>query len=314
MAAAFGIVPLIGLGLNRIFAGATQGNAAKWAVAGKSLGIYSAMFALMWAMPFIRNYITAQRTGKIEFASVIGGGENNRDAASVEKAKKDYMRKTLAILGLGAAGTLAAIIGGKAAAAKNLGMGKTISTIVEKAGLKNGSFGDFNGLRAVLFWGVPAYAGWIHASRDGFEVKEQLLKFGAFVFSFLVPQKLMDKFYTGKFETLLGKGVDATYKNITQKLTGEARKTAIKHWTRKNLLGLASSIVLLGTLPAALNIILTKKRMANRQGQPAAPAIPADNSRISLPSGNLQPKPFEQWAQRPNATPVGAFASPLPSA
>ena len=237
----------------------------------------------------------------MEFASVIGGSENKQQA-DVESAKKDYLKKAAIAIGLGAAGTVLATLGGKLAIKNGKELGQRAWQFVEKWGLKNGSINDFTGLRAVLFWGVPGYAGWMHASRDKHERKETLVKFAAFVFSFLVPQKLLGKSYANKFKNLLGEGVEATHKNITQKLSGEAQQTALKHWRNKNLLGLASSIVLLGTLPLLLNIYLTKKRMQKTE----APT----NSTPPLPAGNLQIKPFEQWGQRPV---TGQFQNVIPA-
>ena len=306
MLGAFGI----GAGLDRllktIFKKAVStgaGSARQWAAAGSSLAIYSAVFSIMWAMPFIRNYVTAKRTGKTSYSEVIGSNAGKKDdAATLQKSLENYSCKAISILGLGLAGTLAATLGAKAAIRRGVSferLGKA-GRIIAKWGLKDGSFNDFKGLRAVMFWGVPAYAGWIHAARDKYEIKEQILKFAAFAFSFLVPQKLMDRFYAGKFASLQEKGLDVTYENIIHHLSGTAQKDAIRHWAQRNLLGLASAIVLLGTLPTVLNITLTKKRLSREQ----QPKLQPGNS-------PLRRKPFEIWGQRPEQP---AIAFPMPSA
>jgi hypothetical protein len=73
MGAAFGAGALVDRMAARFFKKAQQAgqkagqklgkDAARWAVIGRSGVIFSTVFSLMWAMPFVRNYIMAKRTG-----------------------------------------------------------------------------------------------------------------------------------------------------------------------------------------------------------------------------------------------------------
>lgn len=308
--ASFGAGGLLNAGLNKTFAKAQRaGN--QWAVLGRSAALYSTIFSLMWAMPFIRNYLTAKRTGHTTFTQVIGanGASQGNQQADLASALADYKHKTLSILGLGAAGTLLAIGGSKLAIAK--GLGRNLLEALHKspklAGnllLKDGSFSNFSGLKALLFWGVPAYGGWIHAARDPYEKKEQLLKFASFMACFSGPQLLFDRHFKSKFDHLLPQGVNATYKGITQALkketdtaTRQKLTQALKAWQNKSLGGLLTSVVLLGTMPPLMNIVLTKRRLARDTSQGATPMLNA----FASPNGNLQRATFSQWGQRPQS-------------
>ncbi len=306
---AFGTGYLLDQALGKTFksAQAAGGNAARWAVLGRSGAMFSAIFAIMWAMPFIRNYITAKRTGSVKFTDVIGAkGLQKNPQEDVQGAIQGYRNRALAILGLGALGVLAAAGGALLAIRRGSGLGvfKGLfgnETLARNLLLKNGSFGDFGGMKALLFWGVPAYGGWIQASRDPYEKKEQLLKFGNFVACFFGPQLLFDKYFHGKFKNLLPEGVEATYKGITEALKtaaegpGRARlQEALKFWKVKSLGGLLTSIVLLGVMPPLINIWLTGQRVrrdaARQQQQAATQPLLAQGLRVR--------KSFAQWGAR----------------
>lgn len=301
--AAFGLGGLLNYGLGRLFKKAQAEGASQlsknWAVLARSGAIYSTIFALMWAMPFIRNYLTAKRTGSTEFTEVIGAKKTAQNQANLHKALSDYKRKIAAILGLGLAGAAMFTGLGKLAVARKWGMG-VLKTLFDKPRLaanlllKNGSFNSFSGTQAVLFWGVPAYGGWIQASRDPYEKKEQVLKFLNFVTCFSLPQVLANSYFGKKLEGLLPAGVEHTYKDITTRLSGETKDRALKLWGRKNLTGLLASIVLLGVMPPLMNIFLTKRRL-DRAGNLQAAAPPALSAG---PSGGLAHKSFAQWGVR----------------
>lgn len=130
--------------------------------------------------------------------------------------------------------------------------------------IENGSFDKFGGWPALLFWGVPAYGGWIHASRDPYEKKEQLLKFANFTLSFFGPALILNRFFKKqsqqKFPELKNEFTNAAIRK-TYTRNPEKMNRALKLWATKNGLSLVSSIIFLGTLPQLLNIYLTKRRI-----------------------------------------------------
>lgn len=292
--------------LGKAFSGAQAagGKSAQWAVLGRSTALFSAIFAIMWAMPFIRNYVTAKRTGNVNFTDVIGAkGIVRSSERDVQDAVAGYRNKALGILGLGLAGAVAGAGGAMLAIRRGAGLGvltKLFSNgwLNRNLLLKNGSFNDFAGLKALLFWGVPAYGGWIHASRDPYEKKEQLLKFGSFVGSFFGPQLLFDRYFKGKFARLLPDGVEATYKDMTAALAkapGNARlQEALKFWKIKSLGGLATSILLLGVTPPLINIWLTSRRIRRDAAKQAAP-VPAP---LLAGPALTRHKSFTEWGRR----------------
>lgn len=283
-------------------------QAAKIATAGSSLAFFSVLFSFMWAMPFLRNYITTRRTGSTQFTQVIGGGQDKQaqDPELVKAALKDYRNKTVAIFGLGAAGAVLSVLAARAGLAGKAGM-QNLAKLPAWLVMDKGLFKNINWQQQLLFWGVPAYGGWIHASRDNFERKEQLLKFGAFVGAFFGPGALLNKIYGPRFAAL---GVEKpSLANIVNKLgnvgenaglseilsatkaapQGSPLQKAVRHWRNKNLWGIGSSIVLLGVLPQVLNIYLTKRRMS-------AGKAPAQQT--VLPRGDLRYKPMQAWGRQ----------------
>jgi hypothetical protein len=171
--------------------------------------------------------------------------------------------------------------------------------------LESGSFRNFSALSALLFWGIPAYAGWYHASRDPFEKKEQPLKFLAFLGSFFGPELVSRFVYDRKLKQLAigpvnGKAVELKHQSVREALDFvkanpqlkeplEAKlNQAMKLWGRNKVGGLLTSIALLGS-SQLFNIKLTKGRLARAAAKSQA---------LALPAGNLQRKSFSQWGQR----------------
>lgn len=303
----FGLIAVGGIlnwGLKHLFKGvqAMGGRAEQWAILGRTGALYSSIFALMWAMPFVRNYVTALRTGKTSFTDVINSGAYGAQKEDVRTAMAHDKRKVWQVLGLGGLATALFTGLGLLAAKKQAGLGLlkglfSNNWIREKLLLKNGSFDDFSGLKAVLFWGLPAYGGWYDASRDPYEKKEQLLKFASFVAGFSGPQLLLGRYFKKTFEKLLPAGVEAKYLSITQALAKETSplvkanlEKALGTWKKKSLYSLLLSIGLLSATQL-LNFHLTGKRMAR------AKALEA-RKRVPLPAGDLRHKTFAEWGQR----------------
>ncbi|MBY0405146.1 MAG: hypothetical protein K2X66_14695, partial [Cyanobacteria bacterium] len=90
-------------------------NTKTWEALGRSFTLYSLIFSVMWAMPFIRNYYTAKRTGQVQYTQVIGAknvhqpwhqdeskSENKGHATNqVQEKMAEYRNKALTTLGLG---------------------------------------------------------------------------------------------------------------------------------------------------------------------------------------------------------------------
>jgi hypothetical protein len=326
--------------MNAIFKKAKQGAtnqrlAGHWAVVSRSLGIYSTIFALMWAMPFVRNSLTAKRIGSDRFIDVIGAGQQT--AAQPQKTNLQpsldlYRQKIATILGLGALGTTASIglgLCGIKTGSGEKGLERLFNhrslydvlkegkwthrlfknTASQKPGgiltnslkaltwekflLKEGQFSRFAGLPALLFWGIPAYGGWIHASRDPYEKKEQLLKFGNFVACFFGPSLLVGHWLQKPFAQKFP-GVAMSYESIQKAFADNPvqREEALRLWGRKNLLGLLSAILFLGTMPQFLSMYLTHRRLRR------ARALEQNKLSTQHTHSPIQRKAWSEWGQR----------------
>lgn len=260
-----------------------------WAVLSRSIGIYSAMVSSMWAMPFIRNYITTKRTGMVNYADVIKAGgapkgpQTPEQKAAVEASLKDSKKKALTILGGGAAGiVLPAVLGYVGASRKMAAKGLENlfkwpvpllkGKFEEKLLLGKGEFEKLGGLPSMLFWGIPAYIGWYHASRDPYEKKEVFVRCANFVACFSLPPMLAKKAFAGKFKQFAGLGEKVSFEAIKNaKLPEAMANKANKLLVGQNVLGMGSSIALLGVTPQLLNIFLTNRRMAQESAQKGRP-------------------------------------------
>jgi hypothetical protein len=135
------------------------------------------------------------------------------------------------ILGLGLAGATAAVAGTLLLGRRpNVNWGKTGEWLYQKLALKDGSFSNFDGMKALVFWGWTAYGGWIHASRNHHERREQVIKAINFTVGFQVIPEIV--------------------KAVSK---GNPRQTFVA--------STVASILALGLSPALLNIWLTKSRI-----------------------------------------------------
>lgn len=294
-------------------------NAKHWTILGKSFAIFAVQGALYWAIPFLRNYATAKRTGTGSFTELITGGHKQAAAQSKDvKEKMAYFKDMFSKIVSGGLAASAASVGlASLAIRRGWGVGKAGRWMLDKLALGGGSFKNYPKLAQFLFIAVASYAGWIHAVRDKLELKEQLLQFASFVFGWFVPPKVFDKIFGGQFKNAVGEEMfrkiyDDQAKKVTLERIHRAfapgveklDKTAIdalmkespafakasKLYAKQTLWGLLTSILLLSVTPQLINIWLSKKRLANSQpkAQPKAPPIPR---------GDLQWKPFEDFAR-----------------
>ncbi|MDH4378852.1 MAG: hypothetical protein QE263_02985 [Vampirovibrionales bacterium] len=168
--------------------------AVKTFYAGKSVAFMAILGSFIWAMPFFRNVITANKLGTTKFTEIISGNSllAKETPEEFKKNKRRYLRTGLAILGTG----LLAGVGGFAIARKQAARlaseAINFKTLVEPKWLKmmdkkewftgaswlfkDGKFSNLNGAHAFWFWGIPAYAGWFHASREKNERTEIVFK------------------------------------------------------------------------------------------------------------------------------------------
>ncbi len=238
----------------------------------KSAVLLPVMFSFMWATPFIRNYLTAKRTGKTHFTQVIGEEGDHLPTLAEERALSykltEYRNQAAKILGLGAAtgATLGALVWGvlRNPAVRQQIPAKTKAWLKENLALKNGDFKNFNTWHAFLFWGIPAYGGWIHAARDNYERKEQILKGAAFFISFFGPAILMKQHFRrqlGRFFVADKVKAGIRFKDVNKPKLEEAKSL----WFKKHLYPMLTSVALLGTSAPLMNIYLTKQRVERDQ-------------------------------------------------
>lgn len=253
-----------------------------WRNVGSSLAIYSGVFAALWAMPFIRNYFTAKYRGKTNFDDIINQKATTpQKTAELHQNMADYRRKALTILGLGGAGIATGLLLGLKKSPQLPGWLNTLyhgKGRFSGLGLKDGSFTDFTGLKAVLFWGVPGYAGWMHASRGDVELKEWMLKFGVFVTGFWAIPKLIGKLFNRKLAEHFKPLADElknefTYKNLKtlKEVAPEAAQKAQKWLNIREVSKLGISILVLGAGVQMINVLLREGRTARKHHQEKQP-------------------------------------------
>jgi hypothetical protein len=251
-----------------------------WAVLGASYAIFAVQGALYWAVPFFRNYLTAKRSGSENFLQVIGAespeDQRKRQKSQKLKARMKYFRdmplKILAGGGLTALGALALA----AIKIKNNSAFGPTAKLFNRIALEDGLIKNYGKWATFWFVAVASYVGWIHAVRDKFELKEQLLQFGTFVASFFGPQPLIEGIFKRLTQKRLPDHATALLSTADGKKTSKLTFDAIERvfqapnakkvvaqnlYIAQSLLGWGFSIVMLGTLPQLLNWTLTNRRL-----------------------------------------------------
>ncbi|MFN8614436.1 MAG: hypothetical protein U0003_00780 [Vampirovibrionales bacterium] len=167
---------------------------------GKSIAFMAILGSFIWAMPFFRNVVTANKLGTTKFTEIISGNAllAQESKQAYESNKQRFWRTGWSILGAGAA------IGLGAFALLTARSGRLASQLVQTAGkapvpqwiqklvkatewkepwftrfsflFEGGQFKKLNRFHAFWFWGLPAYGGWFHASREPEERGEIVFK------------------------------------------------------------------------------------------------------------------------------------------
>ncbi len=263
----------------------------------KSLALIPPLFAFMVSTPFFRNAYTAWRTGTTDYKNLITKGNTLPESSARQfKHHTEAVQHNLRIggtilgagLGLGLLGWTAARglgplrlfqpNGKKLIPFFNNEWGKKIIKAFSLTGKNATEFGD---MRAVFFWGIPAYLGWMAASRDEFEVKEQFLKMVNFIAVYVLTDKVVNRFFNKEGHLLMRKNPKlypearfsyAMYHKLRRSAGPALRRQldrALKFENTRLFTGLGMTIALMAALPALLNIYLTQKRIERKQQQQA---------------------------------------------
>lgn len=262
----------------------------------KSFALIPPLVAFMAAMPFFRNAFTAWRSGSVAYQDLITKGQPKRqDSTAQQKTKlaiQNYLQTGATILAAGAALGLTGFFWARSSGSAKLFQGAKLIPALNKPWmhkalkaicLTGNKATEFEDLRAVAYWGAPAYLGWMAASRDRFEIKEQALKLINFVAVYLLTDKITHRFFDRKTRafakafpkayTKTPKGFVFSYSALKNlQLPKKSLQKLLSFENTKILSGFGMTVLLMAVIPALLNIHLTRQRLAN-----AASATPQNN-------------------------------------
>jgi hypothetical protein len=199
---------------------------------GKSIALNLLPASVLYAMPFIRNYISAQHVGSTRFLDVIGLGSlaPPQSKEEFEADERRYIKTAGFVLGGAALLSGLSVARGVVRARKGLafaskGLTKSAASWFKKHfNFEGGQFSKMSSGTSLYFWGLPAYAGWMHASRDNTERVEVGIKAANFFIMFHFLDKWIQKIY----------GNGKTYnKELIQQLKTQQNQT--KHVGRRLL-------------------------------------------------------------------------------
>lgn len=297
-------------------------TAVKLARMGNAFGFFFPFAAAFWAVPFFRNWLTQKRMQNKGYSYEqmigLGNGQEKNPKRSPQEEMRYQINKAVQVFGigsvLGAASllffSLAARGAGRSAAA---GFGKKLAKSLEGKKLQKywrwfydhfelkgkGAFQIASGAATLIFWGAPAYAGWLHGARSGNEFKERALQTANGLFGFSILPYITDWLWKGrlgrtgalvegnwdeKFKDLVRKNIqkpeefaktfksmvsNPSHEHIQQYFKGtEAQKQALTRLKnmRYGVSGLLIPVIFLG-LVQLLNFHLTQKREEKKRQQ-----------------------------------------------
>lgn len=198
-------------------------NAIKLARLGTSFSFFFPFAAAFWAAPFFRNWLTLKRTNSANFEEIIGLNGVEQNKRSPEEEKAFQKKRAWQIFGGGLALGAASLLGFSAAARgvsakEGQALWKNLSTkldihwrkqwtwLFDKFELKGrGAYQIAGGPATLIFWGLPAYMGWVHAARSNNERRERLLQSANALFWFFFAPVLTGWLWHKPFLAQAGK-------------------------------------------------------------------------------------------------------------
>jgi hypothetical protein len=176
----------------------------------KSVALISFAFTFMLSTPFLRNAYSAWKFKSVDFKSLIEKEKSTPATAQAQEMEaRQFIRKNLVIGTSLILGGLAAGAGLFYALAKHPALAfnkQTTQTMFGKIAqffTLDGRHGDgIGGMKAVAFWGLPAYVGWMAGARDRYEFLETGLKFASFTLSFAGIDALLNGYHLKRFAAL----------------------------------------------------------------------------------------------------------------
>jgi hypothetical protein len=298
----------------------TPSMATKMARLGSSLGYLNLWAALFWATPFFRNWLTMERSKTANFENIIGldkdGGAIANNPEKLKQAKREQLTGMAKVIGVGA-GLAAGSVGGFAALARMLKspQGKAgLQQFLQKLKLQTQAKQlanwmhkqfDLGGaksnqvssrLATLIYWSLPAYFGWLQASRSQNEFKENLLKTVNSNLWFFALTPVVKQYFLKHYQA-----IDPNLKSVPDfKVLNAIKDGPIKDkllaLKQKDFgIGLGITVLMLATTPQLINRILTKRRFEKAQQAKANPLPnPTEAGNVSSVNtnnnGNDEPK------------------------
>lgn len=307
---------------------------------GSAFGFLFPFASAFWAAPFFRNWLTIQRTHSANFESMIGFDDlkDNKPRRSSEEEMAYQGKTALKILGTGLGLGVASIFGfGLLAKGMANKPGKLLTPLKNKleGGWKSGfdklfdsmdlkgpASNEIKGRTAqLLFWGAPAYLGWLHGARSGNERRERAIQSANAIFWFFFASRLTTPVWKQIYqktlkgeplekateilkknnplkegETPVSKLLNLEYKDINAHFKDQAALTK-KLFRLKNAKTLLNDLgIPIGSLSVVqfTNFHLTEKKIKEAQGgqppstMPSAPPKPQPGFSSSSAVGQSQ--------------------------
>lgn len=231
---------------------------------GQIMTTFGLILPMVFVIAPIRNYITLSETGKNKFVSVIG----LQDKDKKEKKRQEGIKRTVNLIkkaGIVAGSTIGATAG-LLALSKNKKIYKAIEPLIDKT-IKHFDFTKSGDLE-LLHYGALIYpasiAGYFYASRDKYEVMENVRRFSITVpllfFGEKLIQKPIHKYFNKKFNTnIFDKDGIKSYKDICSlPLKEQKRAFKAKNWAYGltffiNTMAIAAAVALLNRIETKRN-------------------------------------------------------------
>ncbi len=301
----------------------------KLARLASSFGFLLPFASAFWASVFFRNWLTLKRSHTADFESLIGlrkqpENQKNPNKRSLQEEINYQLKMAKRVLGTGIGLGLASMVGFGMAARQFGGQSlpRSLEWLFDKFHLTGKGAIQTKWLSTLIFWLLPAYAGWIHAARSKNERCEQTLKAanGVMWFSLFNPlvvrpisrmlfannpvskafrytdeqlhqlSKDPSLFVAMENKLMSAFGKDKrvfipTFNQIESSGLDETVKSQMRQWkTNQYGIGLAMTIFFMGSAPQLLNWMLTRRRFEREQANHPPDLKPNTSSPSSLKS------------------------------